>query len=486
VINTDDLMKRLERISPNFGTQGNPYVIQKGTKTFVFYDSDQNEGKRALYRTTLEPFETNKTEKVNGIDGAGGDIVSAGDKYYTLTSGNIYKLNLDQNKTDKIDISLKFDRNLDGEFKQMFDEAWAGLEENYYDGNFHGVDWAAIHQQYSTYLPYLNNRADLRLMLNDMLGELNSSHQGFNSVGQEERTTLRYRTMETGITFDNNEPYKVASVIKNSKADHKDINVQPGDKLTAVNGVTVDEKQDRNYYFTKPSLDNELVMTFDRQGKSVDVKIHPESSAELRGDLYDEWIDNNRKEVSTKSNNRIAYAYMKDMGGESLETFLEDMVDDAYRKDALILDLRYNTGGNVHDAVLKFLSQRPYLQWQYRGGQRTQQPNFTPAAKPLILLVNEQTLSDGEMTATGFKALGIGKIVGSETYRWIIFTSAKGLVDGSSYRIPAWGCFTLDGKDIEKEGVKPDINVITSFTDRLNNNDPQLDRAISEIMKELK
>lgn len=485
-IDTDNLMKRIELISPNFGTQGNPYVIQKGTKTFVYYISDQMEGKRGIFRTTIEPFEANKTEKVGGADAGNYDIISSGDKYYALAGGNIYKLNLDQNKVDKIDINLKFDRNLDGEFRQMFDEAWAGLEENYYDGNFHGVDWAAIHKQYATYLPYLNNRADMRLMLNDMLGELNSSHMGFNTAGLEERTTLRYRTMETGISFDNNEPYKVAAVIKNSNADHKGINVQPGDKLTAVNGVPVDEKQDRNYYFTKPSLDNELQLTFDRQGKSIDVKLHPESSGDLRGNLYDEWIENNRKEVTGKSNGRIAYAYMKAMGTDDLEKFLEDMVDDAYKKDALILDLRYNTGGNVHDAVLNFLSQRPYLQWQYRDGKRTQQPNFAPSAKPIVLLVNEQTLSDGEMTATGFKALGLGKIIGSETYRWIIFTSAKGLVDGSSYRIPAWGCFTLDGKDIEKEGVKPDININTTFTDRLNNNDPQLDKAISEIMKELK
>jgi tricorn protease len=135
--------------------------------------------------------------------------------------------------------------------------------------------------------------------------------------------------------------------------------------------------------------------------------------------------------------------------------------------------------------VLRFLSQKPYLQWQYRDGKKSPQPNFAPAGKPIILLINEQTLSDGEMTAQGFKALGLGKIIGTETYRWIIFTSGKGLVDGSFYRIPAWGCFTLDGKDIEKNGVSPDIYVKTGFTDRLENKDPQLDRAIEEAMKQL-
>ena len=90
------------------------------------------------------------------------------------------------------------------------------------------------------------------------------------------------------------------------------------------------------------------------------------------------------------------------------------------------------------------------------------------------------------MTATGFKALGLGKVIGTETYRWIIFTSGKGLVDGSFFRLPSWGCYTLDGKDIEKQGVKPDIYVKQTFVERLNEQDPQLDRAIAEIMQDLK
>lgn len=453
----------------------------------VYYVSDQAEGKPGVYRTTIENFEQNKTEKVAGADFFGYDIVSGGDKYYLLSStGNVYKLNLDQNKVDKVEMAYHFNRNLDSEFKQMFDEAWAGLEENYYDGNFHGVNWSKIHDQYSTYLPYITNRADLRLLLNDMLGELNSSHMGFNSSGMEERTNLRYRTMETGIVFDNNDPYKVDHILNLSNADRKTVKIKPSDKLKAVNGVSVDEAQDRNYYFTKPSLDEEIELTFDRAGTAITTKLHPQPMAKLKGNLYDEWIDNNRKAVTGKSNSRIAYVHMKDMTPNSLETFLQEMVDDAFKKDALILDLRYNTGGNVHDDVLNFLAQRPYLQWQYRDGKRTPQPNFAPAAKPIVLLINEQTLSDGEMAATGFKALNLGKVIGTETYRWIIFTSAKGLVDGSSFRIPAWGCFTLDGKDIEKEGVKPDIYIKTGFADRINNQDPQLDKAIEEIMKQLK
>ncbi len=251
-----------------------------------------------------------------------------------------------------------------------------------------------MHDRYSVYLPYLNNREDLRIILNDMLGELNSSHQGFYTGGKEEDKNLNYQTMETGIVFDNDDHHKVASAsLKNSKMPIRLIPpLKPVTVLKVVNGVTVDEKQNRDAYFTKPSLDKELELTFDHKGKDIAVKIHPEASYELRENLYDDWIENNRKIVTEKSKDRIAYVYMKDMTGGSLEKFLEDMVDDAYKKDALILDIRYNTGGNVHDDVLKFLSQRPYLQWQYRGGQKSPQPNFATAAKPIILLVNEQTL----------------------------------------------------------------------------------------------
>jgi len=90
------------------------------------------------------------------------------------------------------------------------------------------------------------------------------------------------------------------------------------------------------------------------------------------------------------------------------------------------------------------------------------------------------------MTAAGFKALKLGPVIGTETYRWLIFTSGRALVDGSYFRLPSWGCYTLDGQDIERHGVAPDIYVQTTVKDRLDGRDPQLDRAIAEILSALK
>ncbi len=476
-------LERMEQVGPDAGNQNLVTVLQKGDKQTLLYVSDHGEGRLALWKTIFEPFEQPKTEKIQGAETGGVDFVQADGKYFILTRGGIAKLNLDGNKLDPVSISFTFRRNLAGEFNQMFEEAWAQMEENFYDETFRGLNWTKIKERYMSYLPYVNSRQDIRVLLTDMLGELNSSHTGFNTSGEDESVALSSRTVEPGILFETDKPFVVKRILTRGPADKKEITIQPGDELVQVNGVDVSPNQDRSMYFTQPSADKEISLTFKNKTGNYTVNIHPVTS--IAGLLYEEWIDANQKRVDDQSKNRIAYTYMKNMSGGELETFFMDIARDFYLKDALILDLRYNTGGNVHDEVLRYLSQKTYLKWKYRNGSPTGQSNFAPADKPIVLLINEQSLSDAEMTAAGFKALKLGTIIGNETYRWIVFTTAAGLVDGSSIRLPSWGCYTLDGKDIEFSGVQPDIKVLNQFDDKLKGRDPQLDKAIEVILKAL-
>ncbi len=485
-LNLEGIMERIELVSPNFGTQGEARVFQKEEKTFVIYSSNHDENKNNLWMTTYEAFEKSKTEKIEGAATGSTEVIKSGDKFYALVGGAVHSLNLESKKAEKIDIAFTFRRNLKNEFDQMFIETWANVKENFYNETFHGLNWEAKRDEYAAYLPHVQTRADLRTLITNLLGELNSSHTGFTSNGDEEKTFYTTRTQATGIVFDQQNPWTVSSIVKYSAADKKGKNIMPGDVLVSVNGVTVNPSQNREYYFSRPSLDSEIQLGFKRGTTEYTVKLHPQNFGEVNDLQYDEWIASNQKRVDEKSKKRIAYAYMKNMGVGELNKFIIDMTSEAYNRDALILDLRYNTGGNVHDNVLQFLSQRPYLKWKYREGEFTVQPNFTPAGKPMVILVNEQSLSDAEMTTAGFKELKLGKVIGTETYRWIIFTSGKGLVDGSFYRLPSWGCYTLDGKNLEATGVTPDIFVPMDFKDRLEGRDPQIDKAVEEIMKELK
>ena len=481
-----DLLERWKQISPDAGRQFTPYVLQKDADTTVLYLSNHDGEDYNLWKTVIKPFEPPKTEKIAGAAAEELALAEAGGKQYLLVKGDIHELKLDTNKVEKIEVNHSFRRSLADEFPQMFDEVWAGLQENFYDETFHGADWDAVKRRYEAFLPHLTARADLRILLDDLLGELGASHLGFYSTGPEEKPFYGTRTQATGLVFDTDDPYRVQAVAHNSPLDRKDKDVRPGDVLVAVDGVPVDPAVNRESYFVRPSLSAEMTLALRRGDATVEVKVHPERYGSFRQQLYDEWIRTNQAQVDAKGGGRIAYVHMKDMGGQSLEQFYIEMTSEAFQRDALILDLRYNTGGNVHDDILRFLTQRPYTQWKYRGGKLAPQPNFAPAARPIVLLINEQSLSDAEMTAAGFKALKLGPVIGTETYRWLIFTSGRALVDGSYFRLPSWGCYTLDGQDIERHGVAPDIYVQTTVKDRLDGRDPQLDRAIAEILSALK
>ena len=487
-IEFEGLMERSEAVGPRFGAQSGPAVRTDGDKTIVLFGSGHEGG--GFYQHVLEPFEQPKTTKIKG-SGVGGatDLVTRRGKHYLIGGNRLQRVNLAQNKLEPIDLKHTFRRNLNAEFRQMYYETWANLEENFYSEDFHGVDWPRLRDVYAAYLPYLTNRADLRRLTNDLLGELNTSHFGFSSSGKEETTKQKTQTLDLGLEYKTDAPYVIDRIITDGPADRRDVDLLPGDRLLAIDGLRLDNTQNRESYLTRPSIDAAVELLVGRTQRNGSlrehtVRLHPTSSGSVRNLRYDEWVDSRQALVDEKTDKKIAYVHMKNMSGGALNAFMDEMVSEGYRRDGLILDLRWNTGGNVHDAVLQHLSQRPYLRWQYRGGKRAPQPNFAPAAKPIVVLINEQSLSDAEMTTAGFKELGLGTVVGTPTYRWIIFTSGKGLVDGSFYRLPSWGCYTLDGQNLEKTGVEPDVRVDNTAGHRARGEDPQLDRALELIQRQ--
>lgn len=479
----ENMWQRWENLDLTFNNQYSPIVFKEKEKTIILFNVENNWEYEA-WKQELTPFEKTKTEKISASSFS--QIIKAKDTYYALSSGNLHLVKLSENKLDKINIEFEFAKNLNSEFVQMFYENWAALADNFYDVKYHGIDWEKTKKQYEAYLPFVRHRQNLTTLFNDLLGELNASHLDFRTEGDELKTYYNIKSQNTGILFDNENPFIVNRIIKKSPADLANNSVLAGDELIAVNSISIDKSKNRDSYFNATSLGDEILLTFKRKSATFDVKFHTISTFAQVDLLYDEWIENNQKKVDNAGNKRIAYVHMKDMGDESLNRFLIDMTTEAWQKEALILDLRYNRGGNVHDEVLQFLAQKPYLQWKYRNGKMSPQPNFAPADKPIVLLINEYSLSDAEMTAAGFRQMNLGKIVGSETYRWIIFTSAQGLVDGSYTRLPSWGCFDLNGNDLEITGVKPDVYIKNTFKDRFSDTDPQLDKAIEEVLKSLK
>lgn len=484
VVDTKDIHKRLEKMERE-GSQSGLYVYSAKSKDYLLYSSSGSgaSGRGTFVLEISDPEAKPKQVK----DLSGGSFFGCKDALYCISGGNIYKVDPAGASASKIDVSKDVEKVLSDEFSQMFYETWAVLEQNYYDVRFHGADWMAVRDYYSSLLPYVRNRANLRTLITDMLGELNSSHLGFTSSGPEETVSTRIQTYGTGLLFDRNAPYKVSGILMDSPADKYGIDIRPGDILVAVDGERVDPSQNREKYFSGAVAADELKLTFLRGANEFDVKLHTASASTIKALAYKEWEQQRADAVTAGTGGRVGYIHMQAMGDTDLNDFLLKMHTEVVDKDALILDLRYNNGGNVHKEVIDFLRGQAHFEWAYRDFPRTSHPNVAPAGKPIVVLVNEHSLSDAEVTSNGIKTLGIAKLVGTETYRWIIFTSSVRLLDGSTCRLPAWGCYNvIDGQDLENTGVKPDIYVRNTFKDRLDGRDPQLDAAIAEVLKELK
>ena len=481
-IDFKDIHQRLTRVERD-GNQNNLYVYAAKDKSYILYSSFSSTPPGGVYCLEISDPEA-KPKQIRDL--TSGSFFSCKDALYCLSGGSIYKIDLNAASAAKTAVTKDVEVVLQDEFSQMFYEVWAVLEQNYYDVNFHGADWFGVRDYYASLLPYVRTRANLRTLMADLLGELNSSHMGFTSSGSEERPQTSIHTYGTGIVFDNASPYKVDYVLEGSPADKVEIDLRKGDELVAVDGARVDKAQNREKYFSGAVDKDELRLTFSRGGKEFDVKVHTTSFSNVKTFAYKRWEDQRAEIVDKKTGGRVGYIHMRAMSDEDLNNFLLKMHTEVYDKDALILDLRYNNGGNVHKEVIDFLRGEAHFEWAYRDFPKTSHPNVAPAGKPIVVLVNEHSLSDAEVTSNGIKTLGIAKLVGTETYRWIIFTSSVRLIDGSTCRLPAWGCYSvIDGKDLENTGVKPDIYARNTFKDRLEDKDPQLDAAIAEVLSEL-
>ncbi|MBQ5639626.1 MAG: PDZ domain-containing protein, partial [Bacteroidales bacterium] len=471
--------ERMTRVERD-GSQSGLYVYSSKGKDYLLYRSFST-GPSGVYSLEISDPEA-KPKQVKNLNG--GSFFKSKDSLYCLSGGAIYKVDAGSGSATKISVEKDVEVVLDDEFRQMFYEGWAVMEQNYYDVNFHGTDWYADRDYYASFLPYVRTRANLRTLMTDLLGELNSSHQGFTSSGAEEKLETRTHSYATGIVFENSSPYKVSRIITDSPVDKVDIDIQKGDILVAVDGQRVNQDINREKYFSGAVAADEMKLTFKRGSKEFDVKVHPTSYSTIKTCEYKEWETQRAEMVAQKTGGKVGYIHMRAMGDTDLNNFLLKMHTEVFDKDALILDLRYNNGGNVHKEVIDFLRGQAHFEWSYRDFPKSTHPNVTPAGKPIVVLINEHSLSDAEVTSNGIKTLGIAKLVGTETYRWIIFTSSVRLLDGSSVRMPAWGCYNiLNGEDLEFSGVKPDVYIKNTFKDRLEGKDPQLEAAIKEIIK---
>jgi tricorn protease len=481
-----DLDRQTETVTYTLGNDRSYILNPKDNETIYF--ASNIDGEYHLWKTSLKKKERGKYESFMPQIRYPSDLQfdKKGQYLYYLSQGKLGQIDINskKNKTIAFNVKIKVDKIAD--YEQALGELYYTLQHYFYDTDLHQVNWRKLYEHYKPVLQQVREDQDFYDYANEMIGHLNSSHTGIQ--GPRHMSTEE-QSAHVGAEWDfSSEMVTLKRIIKNGPLYDQIGDVTIGDQLIAINGKIVEVKKNIWTQFNG-LVGKRATLTFKSQkaNKNVDISVEPISSSAEKRLLLEEWIESRKEIVKQKTDDEAAYIYMQAMGGGDLSRFLKELERDAVPRKGLILDLRFNFGGNVHDRVLQALTKPIYAKWRIRGLSETPQSTFGVSDKPIVLLVNEVTLSDGEMTANGYKTLKRGPIVGNTTYGWLIFTTGVRLMNGGYFRLPFWGCYTLDGQDLETSGgVKPDIFVINDLNHDLQRQDPQLDKAIEVILEKIK
>jgi Tol biopolymer transport system component/C-terminal processing protease CtpA/Prc len=406
---------------------------------------------------------------------------------FYLEAGRVMSVAVETPQTPRpTAITAEMDVDFHKEKLAVFEQAWAGQRDNFYDPKFHGVDWNGVRKTYTPLVEAARTPDELRRILRMMVGEMNASHSGVsapNPGGQG--ATPRTVIGQLGLSFDRaeyekNGKLKIAGVVPHSPA--AIAKIQVGEELRAVDGVAVGPRTNLDELL---QYKTEKRVTLDVSGRSVVVQ--PVSS--LAEQIYRKWVEDNRAYVSKISDGKLGYVHIRDMNESALTQLYLDLDSENRSRKGVVVDIRNNNGGFVNAYALDVLSRRPYLTMTYRDGPAA--PARTMLGQrslelPTVLVTNQHSLSDAEDFTEGYRTLKLGKVVGERTAGWIIYTGGIELVDGSVMRMPATLIQGADGKNMENNPRPVDVPVTRPIGESYTGRDSQLDTAVKELLGQLR
>lgn len=415
-------------------------------------------------------------------------VSSDSKEVFYLEDGVIKQVEIESGKTSSLAFSAKMEIDASRLNRQKFNETWQMLNSYYYDSDFHGADWPAIHDKYEKVVNHVRTETEFRNIIKELFGELKSSH--VNIYANKKDPDEQIRTCYLGIlleygTLEKEGYFKIARVYKESPADLAGL--KTGQYILAINGQILGV-HDNIYKLLAGTIDKRVTLSVAEKpdGKAQEFTLLPIASPDDY--RYNEWVAERRQMVDSLSGGRLAYIHIRAMSGKELALFKERLISIAEAKDGLVIDVRNNSGGYIAVHLLGMLIRTPYFLRNFRDFPFTSENKLRSKAleKPMTLLINNYSASNSEIFAEGFRRLKLGKIIGEPTAGAVIGTASYNLIDGTRIRRPSWGAFTLDMEDTEIIPRHPDILVEILPDDFINGRDPQLTKAIEELLKELK
>jgi tricorn protease len=381
------------------------------------------------------------------------------------------------------------------EFRQIVEEAWALQRDHFYDASLVNVDWEACLQRYLPLVDRIRTREELMDLLWELQGELGTSHA--YAMGGDMPFARRYAPGQLGCDYEQDEggAYRITRIFAGdpwAEKQHSPLaapgkDVGEGDFLLAVDGHAVGgDVHPNELLLEKAGRTVMLTVADDAAGNgSREVSVTPIGDDKyLR---YRAWVDANRAKVAEATDGRIGYLHIPDMGLPGAVEFHRNFLWQVQEKKGFVIDNRFNGGGNISGILIAKLLRQivGYTASRWSHTPRTY-PYHAPMG-PIVVLTNENAGSDGDIFSQAVKATGLGPLIGMRTWGGVVgIDRAKDLVDGGFTTQPEYA-FWFHGVrwSVENHGVDPDIEVDRTPGDALHDRDPQLDRAIAEVMSAL-
>ncbi len=470
------------------------YNNLQANKDAVYVLSNNGNGPAQLKRVSVSEADSSATV----LDGVNNYVLSAnGEKILAQKNGDFAIVGsgadqkFDSGKLDLTHLTMKIDPRV--EWQQMYVDAWRILRDWFYDPGTHGMDWDAVRAKYQPLVDAAAHRSDLDYVFSEIAGELNAGHIYVNAG--DSPTVERHDNGLLGGEFSRHSSgyFRIDEIFAGenwqdatrSPLTEAGVQAKVGDYITAVNGVST-RTVNNLYALLEHSVGRTVTLSLNsRASDQGGWTAHVRPIASEQSLRYLKWVRERMARVDELSGGRIGYIHLPNTAQpgnrELFKQFLPQIT-----KDALIVDDRYNGGGFIPDRMIELLSRTTLNYWKTRGLE----PNATPFVAhdgPKVMLTNGYSSSGGDALPYYFRKAGLGKIIGTRTWGGLIGISGNpGLADGGSILASTFRFMDTDGNwVVENEGVSPDIEVVDRPDQVARGEDPTLERAVQELLRDL-
>ena len=454
-----------------------PHSSFNAPQTLMMYDLKEREEKDIMPANAFEISANGKKMLYQKENSFGITEVGKKPENGSLNTGNI------QVKIDPTE-----------EWSNIFNEAWRVNRDYFYDPGMHGVDWNAMKSKYSVFLSDLSCKSDLYRVMQWMFSELSVGHHRFQGTGDNLNNPEHIGGGLLGADYKiNNNRYQIAKIYGGlnwnpglrSPLTEPGVNVNVGDYLIAVNGKQVTADQNL-YSFFENTVDKIVELTVSNNATGTNarkVNVVPVSNERMLRNR--DWIEDNIRKVDEATNGQVAYVYVPNTTTAGHEYFKRYFFPQVNKK-AVIIDERFNGGGQLADYYIDLLKKPYQSSWNFRYGKDLKAPSGSIQG-PKVMLIDENAGSGGDYLPWMFRKFNLGKIIGKRTWGGLVgVLGYPEFIDGGSVTAPNVAFYNEEGFRIENEGVAPDIEVEQWPKEVMQGKDPQLEKAIEVILEELK